>query len=117
METIKVCNIWKLKCDITLKKGFHLCPICKGQGAEFTNAEFKRRKFAILRCAMCCGEGQVDWITAINKQIPKEHRLTTKMISMRCGGKQRCKKKLKRLWYEKGKPFHDIYFDMMMGRR
>jgi DnaJ-class molecular chaperone len=114
METIEICNIWKCHCNVTLKHDEQLCPKCKGKGAEFLNASFKRRNFSVAWCSLCLGEGKVDWIRAINRQRPKSPNgypisIKVNQIKMRCTGPLHCKKKLKRLWSQ-NKKFSDPWY-------
>ena len=56
------------------------------------------------------GEGKIDWITAVRgrpKPVEQKpwHGISShkvKRIKIKCTGPQRCKKKLKRLWKDRG---------------
>lgn len=117
MEKIEICNIWKCQCYMHLKHDDQLCPMCNGRGGVFLNAAFKQRKFTVMSCKLCLGEGKVDWIRAINRQFPVNpngypYAIKTKDIKIRCIGPKHCKKKLKRLWMDKKKfsdPWYQIY--------
>jgi DnaJ-class molecular chaperone len=106
MEKIEICNIWKSQCYVSLKHDEELCPLCKGQGALFLNASFKRKIFTVRSCRLCMGEGKIGWITRITKKLPLSDKglpiiAKLKDIKIRCTGPQRCKKTLKRLWLVK----------------
>jgi len=47
----------KHKCYITLTDGERFCPKCDGVG--FVKGA---KKFTVLTCARCLGDGKIDWI-------------------------------------------------------
>jgi len=102
MEIKEICNIWKLKCTLELKKGEMICPICKGHGGIFDGVSFKQKYFTVSSCLLCEGNGKIDWIKAITKEADSNIG-QTKYISFRCGGQHKCSNRLAYLYRQQAK--------------